>query len=910
MSTPIFDCQYPSSMRAREEEFVRTRRRAAGQPANARPVGVALSGGGIRSATFCIGFFQGLVRAGLLRRVDYLSTVSGGGYFGAFLGAMFAREPRTPIADIERAFVDSSSPPVAWLRDNGRYLAPNGAGDRALAGAIILRNWTAVAVVMGTFALALLLAAHTIRVAVRTAVQQTAALDGIARLVWQFGQWHGIYWSPYLLLPVAALLAVTAPLAWAYWLGRPTKLVNRWVWVTTILAAVVAFLQPTIALMVGAVPYEVVPKVIGTIAVLTLITAVVLTILSNGTTSGLGLERIYRNLAARGLTAALMVTAGLLILGIIDTLGQSLYVFAQGGVPTKTIGTAGAGLGLFIGAVQKLSRLLDSSNERSRIRLPFGVLAGLAAVLIVGMLAATLSAIGHGISRGWQPLTTPGTSQNIELSLSDQQYVTVRQVTGPGAAALPPSRWDALLGAVVFGIFAWLLGRTLPFVNQSSLSSFYSARLSRAYTGASNPKRRGASLTTEVEGDDLPLAAYRPHEGGGPLHLINVTLGETVGGQSQIEYRDRKGLAMAVGPAGISVGVRHHAMWKNEKGPDSELVPQAVVARQWSSGHPSPASDVDSFQIWSTSQMIAPEKLGVATWCAISGAAISPGLGARTSLGMSLLLGIGNVRLGHWWDSDTHKANQRGARPKPTVWLRRLFARWFPVQSALTQELLAQFDGPHQRYWYLTDGGHFENTACYELIRRRIPIIIVCDDGADPQYGFEDLAGLVRTARTDFAAHVELLSLNDLAVASSILGDPARYAIGSLSHLRPKVVPRRIDQTATPPAEPAIDLGVRLSRAHAVVARVSYRDDPESDCSPPRPRDQSIVLFVKPTLTGDEPLDVLQYAEAHPDFPQQPTADQFFDEAQWESYRRLGEHIGEKVLCGLELDELFTALTT
>ena len=47
--------------------------------------GLALSGGGIRSATFALGLVQALAGAGLLGRFDYLSTVSGGGYTGAAL---------------------------------------------------------------------------------------------------------------------------------------------------------------------------------------------------------------------------------------------------------------------------------------------------------------------------------------------------------------------------------------------------------------------------------------------------------------------------------------------------------------------------------------------------------------------------------------------------------------------------------------------------------------------------------------------------------------------------------------------------------------------------------------------------------------------------------------------------------
>ena len=53
----------------------------------AQLAGLAFSGGGIRSATFNLGVIQALARKGLLSKFDYLSTVSGGGYIGAWLSA-------------------------------------------------------------------------------------------------------------------------------------------------------------------------------------------------------------------------------------------------------------------------------------------------------------------------------------------------------------------------------------------------------------------------------------------------------------------------------------------------------------------------------------------------------------------------------------------------------------------------------------------------------------------------------------------------------------------------------------------------------------------------------------------------------------------------------------------------------
>jgi hypothetical protein len=65
-------------------------------------------------------------------------------------------------------------------------------------------------------------------------------------------------------------------------------------------------------------------------------------------------------------------------------------------------------------------------------------------------------------------------------------------------------------------------------------------------------------------------------------------------------------------------------------------------------------------------------------------------------------------------------------------------------------------------------------------------------------------------------------------------------------------------------------------------------------------RNSSWLLYIKSTVTGDEPTDVRNYQSQHPDFPNESTADQFFDEPQWESYRKLGEHIGDKLFHSMD----------
>ena len=102
---------------------------------------------------------------------------------------------------------------------------------------------------------------------------------------------------------------------------------------------------------------------------------------------------------------------------------------------------------------------------------------------------------------------------------------------------------------------------------RTSLDPLYSARLTRAYLGASNPRRHDDSafeaVTEVAPGDDIGLDDYhrRGIHRGAPLHLINVTINETVDGKSQIQQQDRHGLTLALGPAGLSAGVRHHAVF-------------------------------------------------------------------------------------------------------------------------------------------------------------------------------------------------------------------------------------------------------------------------------------------------------------------------------------------------------------
>ncbi len=152
----------------------------------------------------------------------------------------------------------------------------------------------------------------------------------------------------------------------------------------------------------------------------------------------------------------------------------------------------------------------------------------------------------------------------------------------------------------------------------------------------------------------------------------------------------------------------------------------------------------------------------------------------------------------------------------------------------LLRELFGQTDHTSP-FVYLSDGGHFENLGIYELVRRRCACIVAIDAGQDGADRFEDLGNAIRKCYVDFGVVIDVRAED-------------------------------------------------LRDGYVAVGRIRYPDAPAGD-----------LLYIKPRLVGSEPADLLNYQLTHPDFPHQSTADQWFEESQFESYRKLGHHIGRAV---------------
>ncbi len=169
--------------------------------------------------------------------------------------------------------------------------------------------------------------------------------------------------------------------------------------------------------------------------------------------------------------------------------------------------------------------------------------------------------------------------------------------------------------------------------------------------------------------------------------------------------------------------------------------------------------------------------------------------------------------------------------------------RWRVPPVALAREMFGMLDETH-RWVNLSDGGHLENLATIELLRRRCRFIITGDCESDPKLFLGSLAALIRFARIDLGIEIQI--------------DAGQI---------------HLDKN-------------RRSRQHFAIGRIQYPNESEPGW----------LLYLKSSFTGDEEELIHHYRNTHPAFPHETTADQFFDEGQFEAYRALGQHIGEKVL--------------
>lgn len=229
----------------------------------------------------------------------------------------------------------------------------------------------------------------------------------------------------------------------------------------------------------------------------------------------------------------------------------------------------------------------------------------------------------------------------------------------------------------------------------------------------------------------------------------------------------------------------------------------------------------------------ADEQLSLASAAAISAAAAGPNMGSFTSGWLSPLFTLLNLRLGYWLPHPDHVRVR---------WLPQL-----PGARYILKEALGLVN-VKSKFVNVSDGGHFENLGVYELLRRRCRLIVAVDGERDPEEQARALSTLMRLARIDLGVTIEC----------------------EIQSFR--------------------DREGEFEKQPWLWATIHYGEDENGK------KMTGDLLYIKARVTGREPDYVYAYRKESPAFPHESTADQFFNEVQFECYRALGEHIGERVI--------------
>lgn len=754
------------------------------------PTALCLSGGGIRSATFCLGVLQSLGRAKWLDRFDYLSTVSGGGYLGSFLTRwrVDAKQgwDQGQLNESPDQFAkgENGVHPVRRLRSYSNFLAPSWGvsmdGLTFVSG--VLRKFLFNFLFWGFAFSALGLLAQTIAAGLDLLTNGAEDLPGF------IAGGDGIAMA--ICVVVAMLLLFYNVIEALYFARDDEEAQER---VSRNSARVLSVLWPVLLVFVLFVT---IPRWV----------------------SGL-----FDNEFSWSVLTALGVSLVTALSGYWSRLGPNLQSHAQALMEKIKV--------YYLQIVSAIS---------------------IVALAVVGGLIGNwlLTVAGSiGFRKAFTPSVQSGT-EDLELPEKAMEIVEGRLV-----ALCQQDGCQMEHFAIYFGIallfFATLSSAALFFswvagANRSSLHSIYATRLIRAFLGSAR-KERHSNESDECREDDIPLTEMFPREGRNerfPLfHVINMTLNLSRGGGHRRDWQERRGASFFA--SALHVGSA--ALGGREDGAAQETPAKAFARSEY-------MYDEDDRSGWFARRVRKRRKgLTLGRAMAISGAAASPNMGYYSRALTAFAMSIFNVRLG-WWlqNPGTLKRNDEGdvvpaIRNEPTFgWLRVLC-------EALTM-LNERSD-----WLYLSDGGHFENLGLYEMVRRRCAQILVVDAGCDPDFEHSDLHNAVRKIYVDLGIPIDL----------------------------PAVLP---GQEGSPPQQ----------RATIGCIRYSALDPGMND---------GILVVIKPRMVGTEPPSLAHYREnsrtsTHA-FPHHSTADQFFDETQFESYRQLGETSGVDVMRGLP-DAIFT----
>lgn len=238
---------------------------------------------------------------------------------------------------------------------------------------------------------------------------------------------------------------------------------------------------------------------------------------------------------------------------------------------------------------------------------------------------------------------------------------------------------------------------------------------------------------------------------------------------------------------------------------------------------------------------------------ALSGAAVSSSMGKKGLGPIGSFLALLNVRLGAWIPHPQHV----NAMAPGETWNHNPGWPWY------VREVVRRHK-PDAEYVYVSDGGHWENFAIVEALRRGCTTIICIAAAGDGVYSLNTLGEAIEIARTDLGVEIEF---DDAWNVRPKLGDPA------------EVLPSGRQYILNP--GPSAELGQAAGVGFAF-GTFTYSDKANT---------KGQILLLDAAMIDALPVDVHSYAENHAEFPDVSTGDQFFSDRDFESYRVLGREL-------------------
>src|SRR5689334_17619525 len=727
--------------------------------------GLALSGGGIRSASFALGLLQALHGFGVFDKFHYLSTVSGGGYIGGAL-TYFRNAFTTFGADWF---------PFGYLhkRGEGVKIRPMGARigtpEHADAGDSRARKIVAY------------LRQHASYMTPSRVFNQPALIAGVLRCLVST------------LVPYFAML--TGLIGLLIWIGFFDKCLLETSWLRQALnsgAATACNLEPVPFREITPFYLAVWPAgiafVLGLLLLLVFVaSSVIAGIVHTADRTERAAEARYISLIYfySGSGELLLAAACLLAFSTLPWVHDYLNdLLGAGGDLPASFAALAAALAGALGLVGKLRGVLAGNpTQPSALR---AILMALAGILFI-----------YGIF-----LLAYGAAADLLEATSSNR------VGGAGSYL-----WPAVVAIAGFvaAFFININYATQHRIYRDRLMEVFCAEKEALDSGEWEPARRAQSPAGWL----VNMTRRRQ-----PYHLINTCLVTT--DSNKRRYRGRGG---------------------------DNFILSSLFCGSDATGWVATAKGMAT--------------LSLPTAMAISGAALNAhsgphGTGLLRNKAYAAVLSVLGLNLGYW--ARNPRRYKDGANPKfhmPTL-LR-------PGITALAGRRLYE----EGRYVQLSDGGHFENLAIYELIRRKVRFLWLSDAGQDLEFGFEDLANAIERIRVDFAVNIRF-----------------REEPYDLTHLIPG------SAVADTTASKNFAEEYRLAKRGYAIGTIEYPDD--------KPGEHGIIVYVKSTLTRGLPGDLYGYKKRNPDFPHQTTLDQFFDEDQFEAYRELGYRLAAQLFRDIE----------